>query len=189
MALVLVKETGVGSSDANSYASAADGDAYHEGHLYGDAWTGAALGVKEAALVMATRLIDGCYQFAGKKVSSTQALQWPRAKAIDPDRPSTSALLFGGLVFDGSGQYLPEDAVPVGVVNATCEVARELIKADSTDATDAEGLQSISIAGALNLVFDKKDQQPKISDTAQAFLAKIGIYLPGRSGVVRLVRV
>ena len=39
MALTLIKETGAGLVDANSYASAADGDAYHDGHLYATAWT------------------------------------------------------------------------------------------------------------------------------------------------------
>ena len=67
MALTLIKEDGTGKVDANSYASAADGDAYHEGHLYASAWTGATLANKEKALVMATRLIDGEYQFNGFK--------------------------------------------------------------------------------------------------------------------------
>ena len=183
MALLLIKETGTGQGDANSYASAADGDSYHEAHLYASAWTGANAATKEAALVMATRLIDGCYQFTGRKVSSTQALQWPRKGCLDPDGPSRTGPL------NGAGSYFDETVVPDAVVNATCEMARELIKADSTDATDAEGLQSISIAGALTMQFDKRDQQQKISDTAQAFLVKLGTYLPGRSGVVRLVRV
>jgi hypothetical protein len=183
MALVLTKETGAGLSNANSYASAVDGDAYHEAHLYASAWTGASTATKEAALVMATRLIDGCYQFNGRKVSSTQALQWPRAKAIDPDGPVSTGIL------SSSEGYFSENVVPVAVVNATCEVARELMKADSTDATDAEGLQSISIAGALTMQFDKKDQQAKIPETARVFLAKLGTYLPGSTGVVRLVRV
>lgn len=33
MALTLVKEDGSGLASANSYASVADGDAYHDGHL------------------------------------------------------------------------------------------------------------------------------------------------------------
>ena len=41
MALILTKEDGTGKSDANSYASTADGDAYHDGHLYASAWTAA----------------------------------------------------------------------------------------------------------------------------------------------------
>ena len=77
MALTLIKEDGTGKVDANAYANAADGDAYHEGHLYAAAWTVASAGNKDAALVMATRLIDSQFQFGGFKRLSTQALQWP----------------------------------------------------------------------------------------------------------------
>lgn len=52
--------------DANSYADAVDGDAYHDRHLYATAWTGATADRKAAALVMATRLIDSQFQFNGK---------------------------------------------------------------------------------------------------------------------------
>ena len=58
MSLVLNKEDGSGKADANTYALVADGDAYHESHLYASAWTAAATGNKEKALVMATRLLD-----------------------------------------------------------------------------------------------------------------------------------
>lgn len=187
MALVLIKETGSGLPSANSYAAAGDADAYHEGHLYASAWSGASAATKEAALVMATRLIDGCYQFDGRKVSRSQALQWPRAKAVDLDGPG-DVVWSSTTLFRGAAGYFPEDVVPIAVVNATCELARELIKADSTDVTDAEGLQSISIAGALTMQFDKKDQQPKIPETARVFLSKLGTYLPGATGMVRLVR-
>ena len=60
MALVLIKEDGTGLVNANTYASVADGDAYHEAHLYATAWTAATTPNKEAALAMATRLIDIC---------------------------------------------------------------------------------------------------------------------------------
>lgn len=185
MALVILKESGSGLPNANTYAAAADGDAYHEGHLYAVAWTGAATAQKESALVMATRLIDGCYQFNGYKATISQALQWPRKLARDPDALSATALLGDS----GRSGYFPSDAVPQAVVNATCEVARELIKADSTDATDGEGLESISIAGALSLRFDKKDQQATIPETARLFLAKLGTYLAGGSATVKLIRV
>ena len=78
MALVLIKEDGTGKVDANAYADAADGNAYFEGHLYATGWTGATAGQKDAALVMASRVIDAEYQFHGKRVSESQALQWPR---------------------------------------------------------------------------------------------------------------
>ena len=85
MALVLIKEDGTGLANANAYANAADGDAYHDAHLYASAWTGATTANKEKALVMATRLIDAQFQFNGFKRLSTQALQWPRRECRDPD--------------------------------------------------------------------------------------------------------
>jgi hypothetical protein len=178
MALTLIRETGALVANANSYASVADCDSYHDGHLYASAWTGATTATKEAALVMATRLIDGCYQFNGFKVSSAQSLQWPREACLNPDMAPSS-----------TNAFFAADAVPVVVVNATCEVARELIKADTTDATDGEGLQSISIAGAMSIQFDKRDQQAKIPETARLFLARLGTYLAQSSGMVRLTRV
>ena len=86
MALTLVKEDGTGMSDANSYADVADGDMYHEAHLYASAWTGATEQRKEAALMMATRLIDSQFQFNGSRTNASQALQWPRAECPDPDK-------------------------------------------------------------------------------------------------------
>lgn len=67
MAINLIIEDGSGKADANSYASVADGDAYHAGHLYATAWTAATADQKAIALVMATRLIDAEYQFRGVK--------------------------------------------------------------------------------------------------------------------------
>ena len=40
---------------------------------------------KEKALVMATLLIDECFQFHGLKRSDGQRLQWPRRECPDPD--------------------------------------------------------------------------------------------------------
>lgn len=170
--LILVKENGSGLTTANSYASIADGDAYHEGHLYGSAWTGASTATKEAALVMATRVIDGCYQFNGFKVAADQALQWPRKQAFDAD----------------AGADFASDAIPAVLVNATCDLARELIKADTTDAVDGEGVSQLSIANSVFVQFAKKDSQEKVSPTAQLYLQKLGVYLGRQSGMVRLIR-
>jgi hypothetical protein len=182
--MVLIKEDGTGQPNSNTYASVVDGDLYHQGHLYGSSWDSAATGTKEAALVMATRLIDGCYQFNGYKVSSIQALQWPREGCLDPDAPQT---LFPSILSQSS-QYFLSNAVPRAVVNATCELARELIKADTTDAVDGEGMSELTITGALSIRFDKRDRQPTISDTARLFLSKVGTYLPGARGMVKVVR-
>lgn len=172
MALTLIKEDGTGQTDANSYASAADGDAYHDGHLYASAWTAATTGNKEKALVLAPRLIDSQFQFDGAKGKSTQALQWPREDCPDPD---------------GAGDSMASDAVPKAVVDASCEMARELLIVDRTAAPAGEGLRYENV-GTTQTGYDKKDTRAVISHVAQAMLAKFGTLINSRSGAVRLVR-
>ena len=172
MALTLVKEDGTGKADANAYADVTDGDAYHEGHLYATAWTGATADAKAAALVMATRLIDAEYQFNGVKANDDQALQWPREGCRDAD----------------GDDELDSDAVPKAVTDATCEMARELLIVDRTAAPAGEGLKYLN-DGSTQTGYDPKDRRPIISHVAQAMLAKLGSLLRGRSGAVRLVRV
>jgi len=175
MALTLIKETGAGLADANAYANAADGDAYHDGHLYAAAWSAATTGNKEKALVMATRLIDAEFQFNGFKANEAQALQWPREDCRDPDADGW----IGGTVADS--------VVPKSVIEATCEMARELLIADRTASPPGEGLKYQNTGGN-QTGYDKGDTRPVISQVAQAMLAKFGSLLKSKSGAVRLVR-
>jgi hypothetical protein len=184
MPLTLIKETGDGLVDANSYAAVADGGAYHDGHLYAAAWTAADAATQAAALVMATRLIDTLFQFKGFRRLSTQALQWPRRWVRDPDNDSGS--VFFGLP---GGPYFDETKVPKLVVDATCELARELIEQDRTDDPEDEGLKSIAVEGAVNLEFNAATRRPVATAVVQAMLSKVGDYIGGRSGMARLVRV
>jgi hypothetical protein len=200
----LTKETGLGLSNANSYADVADGDAYHAGHLYGTAWKTANDDTKSAALVMASRLIDAEYQFGGWKAISGQALQWPRMDCREPDgatavfKASDYYPAVGPLVVVGAGVgqikiiqavlTVPGDVVPKQVVEATCELARELILADRTAAPPGEGLKYYNDAGK-QTGYDKADTRPVIPKLVQAMLAKYGSLLKAKSGAVNLVRV
>ena len=172
MALVLIKEDGTGRSNANSYASAADGDAYYDGHLYATAWTAATVTNREKALVFATRLIDSEFQFHGSRAVENQALQWPRSGCPN---------------VDGVNAEWPSDAVPKLVMDATCELARELLILDRTAAPDGEGLKYLN-DGTVQKGFDKADRRPVISRVAQAMLSKFGVMIRARSGSVRLIR-
>ena len=187
MALTLIKEDGTGKVDANSYASAADGDAYHDGHLYASAWTAATTPNKEKALVMATRLIDGESQFNGFKLSDAQALQWPRDRCPDPDRSGNSivpGILSGSF---GLGTYVPSDIVPRAIISATCEMARELLITDRTAAPPGEGVTLMRAADQSETIYNKRDKRPVISMVAQSLLCKYGALLK-KAGSVRLVR-
>ena len=184
MALTLIKEDGTGKTDANSYADVADGNAYHDGHLYATAWTGATDDQKAVALVMASRLIDAEYQFNGTRTTANQALQWPRAMCPEPDNVHVPISVLLPIPYD----YVQYDTVPKAVIQATCEMARELLIADRTVAPPGEGLTYQNISGN-QTGYDKTDRRQVLSQVAQVMLAKYGSQISARSGVVRLQRV
>jgi hypothetical protein len=184
VALVLVKEDGSGRADANSYASATDGDAYHEGHLYALTWTGASTAQKEAALVMAARVLDACCQFCGWRRSNAQALQWPRAGAVDPDRRDVQFSVLDSRL----GPYFEDDKVPKVIQDAACEQARELLTADRTAAPAGEGIKQMNLVGSLGVMFDLKDRPPMLSHLVQTLLAKVGSLVRESNGTAKLVR-
>jgi len=198
MALALIKEDGTGKADANSYADVSDGDAYHDGHLYATAWTGATADRKAAALVMATRLIDSQFQFNGGRTSAAQALQWPRTECRDPDK----GLLAVSVLLPFLSNYVDYNVVPPAVVQATCEMARELLIVDRTASPPGEGIDSTQTASAHHDAsgngssssssttrYSKGDTRPIVSPVARAMLAKFGSLVCGSSGMVRLARV
>jgi hypothetical protein len=184
MALTLIKEDGTARTDANSYATAADGDAYHDGHLYASAWTGATTAKKEAALVMATRLIDSQFQFNGYRTGANQALQWPRERCPDPDACMVTVSVLVPLL----GNWVDSDAVPQAVLRATCELARELLIVDRTAAPDGEGIAQFAIAGGMSVTFDKADRRPVVTPLVVSMLAKFGCLAGAGSGAVKLMR-
>jgi hypothetical protein len=183
MALTLIKENGDGLPNANSYADVAEASAYHDGHLYSAAWSDASPETQAIALVMATRLIDALFKFNGFRRVSGQALQWPRRWCPDPDRAGS---VFPSIV--NLSSYVDEMSVPSTIVDATCEQARELIKADRTEDPDDEGLSSFSLDGAMSIVFNAKTRRPVVPAVVQAMVGKFGEYLGARSGNVKLVR-
>jgi hypothetical protein len=170
--VTLIKETGTGSTTANSYANATDGDSYHEGHLYATDWTGATTATKNDALVMASRLIDASYQFNGWMANETQALQWPRDKSQHPNQQS----------------YFDDTEIPPKLLDAVCETARELIKKDPTDEPDGQGLKRLRMAGSVDLIFDNRDRKPMVPYLAQRFLTGLGFLIGENSNTAKLIR-
>ncbi len=199
-AITLTKEDGSGKADANTYASVADANWYHEGHLYAAAWTAATDIQKAAALVMATRLIDIEYQFGGSRVLMNQALQWPRSDCREPDGSTAEFVLPGFtphfVVITTTSEELrllkntwtvPDDVVPKAVVEATCELARELLITDRTASPAGEGLKYQN-NGSVQTGYDKSDTRPIIPVVVQALLGKYGALIKAKSGAVKLVR-
>lgn len=75
----------VGDYDYRSYATVDEADEYLGiDPVLGTAWADAAERTKHANLAAATRHIDA-HAWAGKKASSAQATEWPRADLTHPD--------------------------------------------------------------------------------------------------------
>jgi hypothetical protein len=189
MALVVIKEDGTGRTDANSYATMEDGDAYFEGHAYPTpGWF--LFDKKLQTLVMATRLIDAFMQFNGFKAHKDQALQWPRERCPDPDQNGIGfRVLSGGLVFGIA--YIEPNVVPKAIQDATCELARELGLIDRTAANPGEGLSSVTTGAGASFSstwYDKTDTRHVLSKVTMAMLSKYGTPIGKNGGAVKLTR-
>src|SRR3954452_11044747 len=183
MALTLTWEDGSGVPNANSYAQVADGDDYFDGHVYPAPWSTSAADLKAEALIMATRLIDAEFQFNGWRANEGQGLQWPRVRCPDPDR---APFAFSALLFR-TNNFLPSNVVPRAVVNATFEMARELMIADRTAAPAGEGIQTATTgAGASfsSATYNKSDTRQVLSQLAGAMLARFGSSIQARGGQI-----
>ena len=121
MPSVLVVTSGDGS--ANSYCSRAVADIYHENRLHADTWTDADGDIKDAALIMATRVIGQQFIWEGVRTFPTQRLDFPR----------------DGLLNDEGDLALDPATIPERLQDATAEFARLLIDSDTTVTSGVAG--------------------------------------------------
>ena len=164
----IIFDSTVGGEAANSYASVAQADAYHDRHVYATPWQDATQGQKEIALAMATRELDKMMDWFGDTATATQSLAWPRY-GLD----------------DARGNLIPPDELPVRLVEATAEFARQLIGTDRT--LDVEiGLASLR-AGPVRLAFNAR-QRKVLPDTVVDIVSRWGT-VRRRQSSVPLVRV
>lgn len=137
--MAIILNTLPGDPNANSYATLAEANAYHETVLEaeGELWLDAEPDVRNRALATATRLLDENFQWTGYPASLTQALGFPRSSA-----------------YTRHGRLLGIAEIPVELKRATAELARRLISDGMPDAaSDTEGLKRLK-AGPVELEFD-----------------------------------
>lgn len=172
MAVTLVVETGSGLDTANSYATAAQGDDYHQQHLHDTTWTAATQEEKESALVWATRLLDEQVQWYGYKSSFEQALEWPRQGVYDRD----------------GRNLINYDEIPTWLKHATAELARYLIAEDRTAEYEGKGIKFMG-AGPLQVSFDKGDVKSIIPRSVTSIVRAYGIINSSSVQFGRIARV
>lgn len=113
--MAFVVEDGTGKTDANSYLSVEDADAYHESVTRSADWSSAALATKHNALIVATQYLDARYggKWRGFRWLAEQSLSWPRSMAYDDD-----------------GYAHDDDALPQRLKDATAELALRVVLGD-----------------------------------------------------------
>lgn len=172
MSLTLIPEDGTGKTDANTYASQAECDTYHDARLHALAWTAAPDATKIRALAMATKTLDSMVRWQGKRKTAAQALAWPRE----------------GTSYDGLD--VSDDMVPKPVKDATCELARLLIGSDLTSDVAQNDLQSLNLGkGALEIEFKGDREKQRIPTSISDLLQGLGTLPTNNSGGITVRKV
>lgn len=153
-----------GAANANSYATAAEWDAYNETRYPQFAITSD--DVKEALLIQATRTLDlslsgirrsikingePSYFVVGQKWSgapttTTQALAWPRTG-----------------MYDRNGNAIASNVIPQDLKNAICELAGQMYSGDKfkDNSVAVQGLRSFS-AGPVSFSWKDSIETTKV---------------------------
>jgi hypothetical protein len=141
--MTLIVEDGTARVDAESYASVAETSTYFQNRGQGDAWD--KIDEQEAALRLATTYMEEAYRMRWKqyRVTSTQALSWPRAWVTLPDAP------YG---YGSQAAYVPNNVVPKEVKQACMELA---LRAGTGDlAPDLERAAKVERIGPIEVQYD-----------------------------------
>lgn len=127
--MTLIVENGTGLSNAESYASVADADAYLAAYGVPATWAAADDAAKEIALRKATRYLDAVYahDWPGCVKNPDQALAWPRYGAERQD-----------------GVCLDSASVPTAVKQATSYMAARATEEDIYPDTTKTGIAAES---------------------------------------------
>ena len=161
----LIVETGSGSSTAESYISVADADARHT--AFGNsAWTGTTA-VKEAALRKATAYMTQAYRgrWTGTRITSVQALDWPRWGAMLEGFPISST------------------TIPTDIANACADLALKALADDlAPDLTRAIVREKVGPLETEYSAFSPEAPRYPAIDGA------LSAYLMGGGAMMRLIR-
>jgi len=133
----------VGGSSSNSYVSQSEATTYFSSRLYTSDWTGASSSTKDSALITATQRIDQEF-FEGTRVTSTQALKWPRLNVEIPNEHLTYSY----------PAYFSSTVIPQKVKDAVCEFALFLLATDALKPTGLENFKELTV-GPIKLVMNQ----------------------------------
>lgn len=170
MAFVFVVETGTGLSNATSYLTVAEANAFISTNILAyPAWDALTTGAKEAVLIQASRFLDNRTRWRGQKTVAASGLRWPRVGVSDRD----------GITID-------DDVVPEEVKQATAELARFLAFNDLGSFRSQDGLKQVT-ADVVTLIFNENYRLPKVPSEIQHIIFGLGS-ITGNRGFGKIKR-
>lgn len=169
---MFIVEDGTGMVDANAYVDTSWSDAYFMARG-NSSWAAAPTAAKETALVQATDYLDVVYDFPGRKLTSAQALEWPRSGATTKD----------GMSLEG---------IPTIIKKVASELAVRALSGTLMQDLDKVGfIKRERIEGAVEIEYGGDGVYPaQVFTYIDKLLASIGIIKKsGSYGQMRIMRV
>lgn len=167
--MAFIVEDGTGLTNATSYTSVAEADAYFAiDELNSATWAAFTTGKKENLLQQATRHLDLVFDYEGNKAFTSASLRWPRTQVVDLE-----------------GNAVSSSSVPLAIKYATCEMALAFSSTDfSADPSD-KGIKEL-VVDVIEIKFDKGDRRGAAPDRVRNWLRGYGrLAVTGR--IVNLV--
>jgi hypothetical protein len=177
-----------GASDANSYASIAEADAYNSSRPQGASWAALTQVEKESALKYSALLLDASFVWTGIATGATVPPLGPTDPDPAPDEPNPGQVMCWPRtgMFNRIGMPIDPMVNPDELKYAQAEYARQAAIADLTADNEAVkmGLSSVS-AGSVSVSFQDKGSAASVAlaNPAYAYLS------PMVPGAVRLILV
>ena len=145
----------VGASNANSYISVADADAYFTNRYSSGSWASSTTAIKEQVLITATQRLEQ-EEYISTVVDTTQALKWPRTSILKPSGVA----------------YYENTVIPAEVMNATAELGHALITQLTTidEELDPRKYASLTV-GPISVVHRSAMSGFRMPDIVRRYLA------------------
>lgn len=160
----------LGASNANSYVTVEEANAYFEDRMHASSWDELDEEVKSSLLVTSSQMLDWYVKWKGLKATSTQSMAWPRTDVILPD-----------------GSEIDDDVLPLEVKTASFEQAFSNMEADRMADDPLAGIGQLQAGSLMIKAGAEKPNQTNaqaVPDNVQRILKD----LSGFGGTVWLLR-
>lgn len=171
MTFTFLPEDGTALEAANSYVTVEEADDHFLIDLnFAATWSALDEEAKQHQLAWATRVLDQKVEWRGTRVDADSGLRWPRTG-----------------VYDRDGALIDDDAVPLQVKQAVCELAKFLMTTDLTAGQDVEYLKRVRV-DVLEAEWQDGTGQSALPSLINDILFGLGAMPTGGSRFVRILK-